>query len=274
MGSVPYFNRSLLVAVGTGKTFLPGAVAAVLKSPLIVLRLSDVVRGTIGTGEQAVRDVFAEAKRRAPSIIFIDEFQAIFTARHHENSNSSSSNSGSAVGALLTATLMTCFDDIESWNRHSGCESHISVIAATNEPWAIDSSFLRQGRFGRLLYVGKLDLEARTELLVDWYMEQKERSAAFLLESLATATEPFTAQPEESMTTAEIEWVAAVAALSKDYSAADMQLLIQRTCLAALNDGVSLPTYEHFQSILATMKPTITDAEEREYQNWLATMRK
>ena len=61
--------------LGTGKTMLPGALANALKCSFINIRLNNVVKGTIGEGERAVRAAFAEARKTAPSIIFIDEFQ-------------------------------------------------------------------------------------------------------------------------------------------------------------------------------------------------------
>ena len=63
---------------GTGKTLFPSALAQELQCPMIHLRLTDVVKGTFGTGEQAVRNAFIEAKSSAPSIVFIDEFQVTY----------------------------------------------------------------------------------------------------------------------------------------------------------------------------------------------------
>ena len=74
------------------------------------MRLTDVVRGHIGTGEKRLRDIFGEARRNAPSIVFIDEFQAIFTSRTNDGPEE---NSG--VGISLTSALMGCFDDLNTW---------------------------------------------------------------------------------------------------------------------------------------------------------------
>jgi len=86
------------------------------------------VRGEIGSGERRVRELFAEAKRSSPSIIFIDEFQAVFTSREEGVA------SASDVGATITAILSGCFDDLSIWNRYSGLESLVTVIASTDEP--------------------------------------------------------------------------------------------------------------------------------------------
>jgi AAA family ATPase len=112
------------------------------------ISLVDAVRGEIGSGEKRIRELFAEAKRSAPSIIFIDEFQAMFTSREEGVA------SASDVGATLTVTLSGCFDDLSIWNRYSGLESLFTVVASTNEPWAIDRSFLRPQRLQRCLFMG------------------------------------------------------------------------------------------------------------------------
>jgi SpoVK/Ycf46/Vps4 family AAA+-type ATPase len=240
---------------GTGKTMLPGVISTALKYPLISIRLCDVVKGTIGSGERAVRELFREARRMAPSIIFIDEFQSIFTAR----TGAESSNS---IGASLAATLSSCFDDVETWNRHGGDEAHIVIIAATNEPWALDQSFLRPGRFGLKLYVGALDLVGRTELLTDWYAEQKHRSAKYLADDAIGEVLP-----------GDIEWIAELALNCESYSAADVQLLIHRVCLLAFEERVPIPTPSHFRKVLLTMKPSISQDEVQEYQSWLISIK-
>jgi SpoVK/Ycf46/Vps4 family AAA+-type ATPase len=254
---------------GTGKTMLPGAIATNLKCPMVNIRLCDVVKGTIGTGEQAVREVFAEARRTAPSIVFIDEFQSIFTSRRQGDSDSSSS-----IGASLASTLSSCFDEVENWNRHSSCESHIVIIAATNEPWAIDRSFLRPGRFGLQLYVGALDLQGRTELLADWYLMQKRRNVDYLKSvSSEYILSPEQLQEHKAVSAQEIDWLADIAVSCEKYSAADMQLLIQRACLQAFNARAALPTKEHFFDVLSTMKPSMTEDEVEEYNNWQSSLK-
>jgi len=136
------------LGVGTGKIMMPRELASQRGCSIVNISLTDAVRGEIGSGERRVRELFAEAKRSAPSIIFIDEFQAVFTSREEGVA------SASDVGATLTATLSGCFDDLSIWNRYSGLESLVTVIASTNEPWAIDRSFLRPQRLERRLFVG------------------------------------------------------------------------------------------------------------------------
>jgi len=134
---------------GTGKSLCARRMSSLVHNKLVNLSLTDAVRGEVGTGEKAIVAAFAEAKLLSPSIVFIDEFQAIFTA----GSNS------------LSATLAGCFDDIAVWNRHASA-GLVIVIAATNEPWLIDQSFLRPGRFDRVVFVGPLEEVARKEMLL------------------------------------------------------------------------------------------------------------
>ena len=125
---------------------------------VIEVRMRSVLRGEIGTGEKALVDIFNTAKRNAPSIIFIDEFQAAFTSRSGEVGGGAARD---GVGFTLSATLAGCLDDLREWNRFAGLESTVIVLAATNEPWAVDPSFLRPGRLGECVFVGPLDAEGR-----------------------------------------------------------------------------------------------------------------
>lgn len=149
---------SRLLSTGTGKTLLPRALSEELGCALVVMRLSEVVRGEVGTSERRVRGLFQEAKQAAPSIVFIDEFQALFTSRGRSDG---AEGGGGEAGSTLSAALAGCFDDLASWNRNAGPESMVTVVAATNEPWAVDGSFLRPGRLGKCLLVGPLDRSGR-----------------------------------------------------------------------------------------------------------------
>lgn len=129
-----------------------------LNYTLLNIRLTQVVQGEIGTGEQILVQIFHEAKQCSPSMIYIDEFQAIFTQR------SSSESSADESSSTLSATLASCLDDLYLWNCNTGSmQTSCIVIAATNEPWAVDKSFLRSGRFQKKILVGPLLLKERYE---------------------------------------------------------------------------------------------------------------
>jgi SpoVK/Ycf46/Vps4 family AAA+-type ATPase len=147
---------------GCGKTLLAKAVAKLLNvsqsslgGAFISLRSSDIVRAEVGTSEKMVASAFELARKNAPSVIFIDEFQALFTER---------SSGGSAK---LASTLLQCMDDVKRWrdvsssagsigeNHGKSAESNrVVVLGATNTPWMVDSAFLRPGRFDRVVHVG------------------------------------------------------------------------------------------------------------------------
>jgi SpoVK/Ycf46/Vps4 family AAA+-type ATPase len=146
---------------GCGKTLLAKAVAKLLNvsqsslgGAFIALRSSDIVSAEVGTSEKMVASAFELARKNAPSVIFIDEFQALFIER---------SSGGSAK---LASTLLQCMDDVKRWrdtsssvgsnreNHDEGAESRVVVLGATNTPWMVDSAFLRPGRFDRVVHVG------------------------------------------------------------------------------------------------------------------------
>ena len=171
---------------GCGKTLLAKAVVRLLKSPtttaglddaavplggtFISMGSSDLVRAEIGTSEKMLVSVFDFADKNAPSVIFLDEFQALFTER---------SRGGSGK---LASILLQCMDDIKRWSAMeetpddaSGSSSttaltptiahRVVVLGATNTPWMVDSAFLRSGRFDRVVHVGLPTLTERASIL-------------------------------------------------------------------------------------------------------------
>lgn len=107
-----------------------------------------------------LRLFMSQAKANAPCVVFIDEFQSIFASREAADGDSTS-----AVGVSLTAALATALDDITAWNANAGTQSLITVLAASNEPWSIDSAFLRPGRLDKCILVGPLEADGVEELL-------------------------------------------------------------------------------------------------------------
>jgi SpoVK/Ycf46/Vps4 family AAA+-type ATPase len=157
---------------GTGKTLLAKSVAKLLKrqtgnassvgGSFITLQASEIVRGEVGNSEKMIVSAFETARSNAPSVVFIDEFQALFTER-----------SGSGSGKL-TSTLLQCMDDVCRWRNTDdemnpsfgeGEGSRVVVMGATNTPWMIDKAFLRPGRFDRVVHVGLPTLEERVSIL-------------------------------------------------------------------------------------------------------------
>ncbi len=140
---------------GTGKTLLAHAAASAMKCQWVELRSSDVVRCSVGESEGIIRDAFAKAAECAPSLLFIDEFDALFSARGE-----------GGVGSRLTSELLLCMDELQKFQKMGVKTGHyMALIAATNVLEAIDKAFLRPGRFDRTLFVDLPSTEDRLEIL-------------------------------------------------------------------------------------------------------------
>ena len=137
---------------GTGKTLLAKAVAGEAKVPFFSLTGSDFVEMFVGVGASRVRDLFDEAKKNAPCIIFIDEIDAIGKSR----------NSGGYGGNdEREQTLNQLLSEMDGFDSSKG----ILILAATNRPEVLDQALLRPGRFDRRVIVDKPDLEGRIQIL-------------------------------------------------------------------------------------------------------------
>ncbi len=176
---------------GTGKTMLVRHLHSLLRCRLLTMHISDLIRGEIGTGERALRKLFQDAKQLAPCIIFFDEFQSVFTNRTDSDGQTSAD-----IGHTLSSTLAGCFDDIALWNSFAGLDSLVTVVGATNEPWAVDRGFLRAGRFEKCVFVGPLDRDARRTILMQKLSLPVEisanASAVLDIDAVVNATEGFT----------------------------------------------------------------------------------
>lgn len=137
---------------GTGKTLLAKAVAGEAQVPFFSLSGSDFVEMFVGVGASRVRDLFRQAKEKAPSIIFIDEIDAIGRARGKSASFSSNDERESTLNQLLT--------EMDGFGNNNG----VIIIAATNRADVLDKALLRPGRFDRQIYVELPDLNGRKEI--------------------------------------------------------------------------------------------------------------
>lgn len=138
---------------GTGKTLLARAIAGEAHCPFITVSGSDFVEVFVGVGASRVRDLFAQAKRNAPCIVFIDEIDAVGRQR------SGSGNGGSDEREQTLNQLLTEMDGFEV------NEEPIIVMAATNRADVLDKALLRPGRFDRIVNVPVPDLISREEIL-------------------------------------------------------------------------------------------------------------
>ena len=136
---------------GTGKTLLAKAVGGEAKVPFFSLAGSDFVEMFVGVGASRVRDLFKEAQKQAPCIIFIDEIDAIGKSR--DNSYNSNDEREQTLNQLLA--------EMDGFDSSKG----ILILAATNRPEVLDPALLRPGRFDRRIIVERPDLKGRVEIL-------------------------------------------------------------------------------------------------------------
>ncbi len=137
---------------GTGKTLLAKAVAGEAQVPFFALSGSDFVEMFVGVGASRVRDLFKQAKEKAPSIIFIDEIDAIGRARGKGNSFGSNDERENTLNQLLT--------EMDGFETNSG----VIILAATNRADVLDAALTRAGRFDRQIYVDMPDINERKEI--------------------------------------------------------------------------------------------------------------
>ena len=150
-GKIP--KGALLVGLpGTGKTLLAKAVAGEAKVPFFSLSGSDFVEMFVGVGASRVRDLFKQAKEKSPSIIFIDEIDAIGRARGKNNITGSNDERENTLNQLLT--------EMDGF----GTNTNVIVMAATNRADVLDKALMRAGRFDRQIYVDLPDVRERKEI--------------------------------------------------------------------------------------------------------------
>jgi SpoVK/Ycf46/Vps4 family AAA+-type ATPase len=264
---------------GTGKTLLAKAVACLLGEKVkkkgfqskqhgggggggkfISLSISDVVSSELGTSEKTILTTFEYADQHAPAVIFLDEFQALFTDR-----------SAGGTGRLTT-TLLQCLDDIHRWqdadddaqqqNDNSTAKSvlpRVTVIAATNTPWMIDNAFLRPGRFDRVVQVGlplcsereSIFLVHTTRMKIKYGDGDSDGDHPPLLKSLAKS----------------------IADKTEGYSGADLAALCRAAAVRALidcEDGQDAHvTQDHFEkALLHDVRPSSDDQLVNRLAEW------
>ena len=163
---------------GTGKTLLAKAVAGEAKVPFFSLSGSDFVEMFVGVGASRVRDLFKQAKDKSPSIIFIDEIDAIGRARGKSNINGGNDERENTLNQLLT--------EMDGF----GTNEHVIVMGATNRADILDRALMRAGRFDRVVYVDLPEFKERKEIF-DVHLKPLKHSKTLDVQFLARQTPGF-----------------------------------------------------------------------------------
>ncbi len=195
---------------GTGKTLLAKAVAGEANVPFYFISGSDFVELFVGVGASRVRDMFKEAKRNAPCLIFIDEIDAVGRQR------------GSGIGGghdEREQTLNQLLTEMDGFGANEG----IIIIAATNRPDVLDPALLRPGRFDRQVTVNLPDTEER-EAILKVHAKDKILSPTVNLKSISQRTSGFSGADLENLMNE-----AALLAVRKDEDAITLQDIDEAT---------------------------------------------
>jgi len=163
---------------GTGKTLLAKATAGEADVPFFSLSGSDFVEMFVGVGAARVRDLFKQAKEKAPCIVFIDEIDSIGRTRGRGMAMSSNDERENTLNQLLS--------EMDGFNSDKG----VIIMAATNRPDILDSALLRPGRFDRQIMIDKPDLKGRMQVL-EVHSKKLELSDNIDLKVLASQTPGF-----------------------------------------------------------------------------------
>ena len=175
----------LVGSPGTGKTLLAKAVAGEANVPFFIISGSDFVEMFVGVGASRVRDLFEEAKKKAPCIIFIDEIDAVGRQR------------GAGLGGghdEREQTLNQLLVEMDGFSANEG----VIVLAATNRPDVLDKALLRPGRFDRQIVVSSPDVKAREQIL-EVHSRKKKLADDIELRTIAKNTSGFSGADLENV---------------------------------------------------------------------------
>lgn len=207
---------------GCGKTLLARATAGECQAKFFNIELADILDMYIGESEKRLHTVFEQARNQSPAVIFFDEVEAIGGKRQYSRESTSSK---------LVSQFLSELDGFAQ-NNHG-----VLVLASTNVPWAIDSAFLRPGRFDRLIFIPPPDQTARENIL---NILLKDRPVERNLD------------------------LASLAKITSGFSGADLQNVVETAIDNAIEDSISsqedvLLNQQHLQQAMKEVKATTID---------------
>ncbi|KOC69069.1 Spermatogenesis-associated protein 5 [Habropoda laboriosa] len=217
MGITPPRGVLMFGPPGCSKTMIARALATESKVNFLNIKGPELFSKWVGESEKAVREVFRKARQVSPSIVFIDEIDALGGER------SSSSSAGSNVQERVLAQLLTELDGVTALGS-------VTLVAATNRPDKIDKALLRPGRLDRIIYVPLPDYETRQEIF-----DIKLRN----------------------MPIAEDVQIQDLVDLTEGYSGAEVQAICHEAAMKALEEDLNatIITKEHFKAALSIITP-------------------
>jgi transitional endoplasmic reticulum ATPase len=247
MGITPPRGVLLYGPPGCGKTLLAKAVANESQANFISIKGPEVMSKWVGESEKAVRQIFKKAKQVAPTIVFLDEIDAIAPRR-----GASAADSG--VTERLVNQLLTSIDGLESLEG-------VVILGATNRPDIVDPALLRAGRFGKLVLIPVPDREARLEILKVHTREMPLKDVN--LEELADRTPDFSGADIESLCKE-----AGLNSLRKDPNASTVTMEEFEEALLHARPSVDKETMDFYKSIGEVLeKGTMTKKERQDIQS-------
>jgi transitional endoplasmic reticulum ATPase len=220
---------------GTGKTLLAKAVAHEAEANFIAAKASDLLSKWYGESERQIARLFARARQVAPTVVFLDEIDALAPQRGNGGGDS-------AASERVVNTLLTELDGLEALSR-------VVVIGATNRPTLIDPALLRPGRFDELVYIGVPDVEGRRKILSS-HTAQMPLAADVSLDEIAERTHGFTG--------ADLEGLVRRAGLYAFRESLDLEA-VPMSC---------------FEAALRDTHPSVSEEVEREYEMLLAELKR
>jgi transitional endoplasmic reticulum ATPase len=242
MGIQPPKGVLLFGAPGTGKTLIARALATECKANFISIKGPEIMSKWVGESEKAVRMIFKKAKQVSPSIVFLDEIDAIAPKRggHYD----------SGVTERIVNQLLTSMDGLEDMEN-------VFVIAATNRPDIVDPALLRPGRFDKLVLMPLPDEDTRLKILQvhakDMPLEKVDLAA------LAKMLEGYVGADIENLCRE-----AGLAALRKDKAAKKVTMEHFEEALAAVKPSTTPDTAKQYENIFRQMKTAISKKTEED----------
>ena len=236
MGITPPKGVLLFGAPGTGKTLLARAIATESKANFIAIKGPEIMSKWVGESEKAVRMIFKKAKQVSPSIVFLDEIDAIAPRR---GSHFDSGSTERVVNQLLTS--MDGLEDLEN----------VFVIAATNRPDIVDPALLRPGRFDKLLLVPVPDEPTRLKILK---VHTKDMPLDGVdLDSISKKIDGYVGADIENLCRE-----AALAAIREDKAASKVTAKHFNEALAKVRASTDSETQRYYENLFREMKTAIS----------------